>query len=57
MDLIFFNKEIPTQTIYLRHFPKLLKETLVFRARQVAGSVLLRLKTATICFKLTIFKK
>ena len=43
------------QAICLRYFPKLLKESLVFRARLVAGSFLLRLKTIDVRFKLNTF--
>ena len=51
----FHNKGIAKQAICLKHFTNLLKESLVFRARPVAGSFLLRLKIATMWFKLNIF--
>ena len=43
------------QTICLRYFQKLLKESSVFRTFLAAGSFLLRLKTIAMCFKLNIF--
>ena len=36
-------------------FSKTFREDLVFRACLIVGSILLRLKTVTICFKLNIF--
>ena len=55
VDLKLYNKGIPKQNICLRYFPKLLKKSLVFRARLVAVFFSLRLKTMTMCFKLNIF--
>ena len=55
IDLKFYNKGIPAQTICLRFFRNL-KESLVFRACLVAGSFFLKLKATAMCFKFNIFQ-